>query len=118
MTPLQTVLQFMTGEIDEATVENSMKVNGRDETYAFTFRRSDIKPGFFVTMTGNKDTDGHSTHSLSRSAYSRINPLRLKTRCRLIGAPYFPDFNRSTAFNIIFRFLRYGRRGPQTNSAR
>lgn len=75
---LQTVLQFMTGEIDEATVENSMKVNGRDETYAFTFRRSDIKPGFFVTMTGNKDTDGHSTHSLSRSAYSRINPFTIE----------------------------------------
>ena len=75
---LQTVLQFMTGEIDEAVVENSMKVNGRDETYAFTFRRKDMKPGFFVTMTGNKDTDGHSTHSLSRSAYSRINPFTIE----------------------------------------
>ena len=55
-----------------------MKVNGRDETYAFTFRRKDMKPGFFVTMTGNKDTDGHSTHSLSRSAYSRINPFTIE----------------------------------------
>lgn len=75
---LQTVLQFMTGEIDEAVVENSMKVNGRDETYSFTFRRKDMKPGFFVTMTGNKDTDGHSTHALSRSAYSRINPFTIE----------------------------------------
>jgi len=75
---LQTVLQFLTGEIDEATVENSMKVNGREETYAFTFRRADIKPGFFVTMTGNKDNDGHSTHSLSRSAYSRITPFTIE----------------------------------------
>jgi energy-coupling factor transporter ATP-binding protein EcfA2 len=75
---LQTVLQFMTGEIDEAVVENSMKVNGREETYAFKFRRADMKPGFFVTMTGNKDTDGHSTHTLSRSAYSRINPFTIE----------------------------------------
>lgn len=75
---LQTVLQFLTGEIDEATVENSMKVNGREETYEFTFRREDVKAGFFVTMTGNKDHDGHSTHTLSRSAYSRISPFAIE----------------------------------------
>ena len=74
----QTVLQFLTGEIDEATVENSMKVNGRKETYSFTLRREDMKPGFFVTMTGNEDTDGISTHTLSRSAYSRIDPFTIK----------------------------------------
>lgn len=86
---LQTVLQFLTGEIAEATVENSMKVNGRDETYAFTFRREDMKPGFFVTMTGNKDSDGFSTHALSRSAYSRIplftieNPIKIDWQHRI-----------------------------------
>jgi len=75
---LQTVLQFLAGEIDEATVENSMKVNGREESYSFTFRREDMKAGFFVTMTGNKDSDGHSTHALSRSAYSRISPFTIE----------------------------------------
>lgn len=74
---LQTVLQFLTGEIDEAIVENSMKINGREESYAFTFRREDMKPGFFVTITGNKENDGYSTHILSRSAYSRITPFTI-----------------------------------------
>ncbi len=72
---LQTVLQFLTGEEDTAFVENSMKVNGREETYAFTFRRTDMKSGFFVTMTGNEEKDGGSTHSLSRSAFDRIDPF-------------------------------------------
>lgn len=75
---LQTVLQFLTGEIPEVTVENSMKVNGRQETYEFTFRKEDMKAGFFVTMTGNKQSDGHSTHALSRSAYSRISPFNIE----------------------------------------
>lgn len=75
---LQTVLQFLTGEIPDAVVENSMKINGREETYSYTFRREDLKPGFFVTMTGNKQSDGISTHALSRSAYSRISPFPIE----------------------------------------
>lgn len=86
---LQTVLQYINGEIDEVTVTNSMKVNGREETYAYTLRREDMKPGFFVTMTGNKKSDGFSTHALSRSAYSRIpvytieNPLPVDWKHRI-----------------------------------
>ncbi|HEY8963852.1 MAG TPA: ATP-binding protein, partial [Alphaproteobacteria bacterium] len=82
---LQTVLQFFAGEIDEVTVENTMKVNGREETYSFTFRRADMKPGFFITMTGNKEHDGVSTHALSRSAYSRVSPF-------VIEAPVAADW--------------------------
>lgn len=69
---LQTVLQYLNGEIDEVTVTNSMKVNGREETYSYTLRRSEMKAGFYITMTGNEAEDGYSTHMLSRSAYSRI----------------------------------------------
>lgn len=86
---LQTVLQYINGEIDEVTVTNSMKVNGREETYSYTLKRSDMKAGFFITMTGNKNGDGFSTHTLSRSAYSRIpvftieNPLPVDWKHRV-----------------------------------
>lgn len=86
---LQTVLQYFNGEIDEVTVTNSMKVNGHEETYSYTLRREDMKPGCFITMTGNKKSDGFSTHALSRSAYSRIpvytieNPLPVDWKHRI-----------------------------------
>jgi hypothetical protein len=72
---LQTVWQFMIGEISECTVENPMK--NKDTTSGpthFTFRRKDLKPGFFVTLTGNKKEDGLTTRSLNKSVYSRLSP--------------------------------------------
>ncbi|NCC05589.1 MAG: hypothetical protein EOM37_16475 [Proteobacteria bacterium] len=69
---LQTLLQYMNGEIDEFTTTNSMKTGGREETYSYTLRRSDMKAGFFLFMTGNSQEDGFSTHMLSKSAYSRL----------------------------------------------
>ncbi len=75
---LQTVIQFLTGEIDECTVDNSMKVSDHEGTDSFTFRREDMKAGFFVTATGNKDSDGVSTHSLSQSANSRITKFEIE----------------------------------------
>lgn len=69
---LQTLLQYLNGEIDEFTTTNSMKTGGREETYSYTLRRSEMKAGFFVFMTGNSQEDGFSTHMLSKSAYSRL----------------------------------------------
>ncbi|GAB5387806.1 MAG: hypothetical protein Alpg2KO_07740 [Alphaproteobacteria bacterium] len=71
---LQGVLQFLAGEIDEHTVENKLKSAGGDVDQEFSFRREDMKPGFFVTMTGNATEDGVSTRSLSKSVHSRIEP--------------------------------------------
>ena len=75
---LQTVWQFMTGEdgVDECTEEKSMKdKNGEITSQSFTFRRSEMKPGFFVFLTGNEETDGVTTHALSKSAQSRLKPI-------------------------------------------
>lgn len=75
---LQTVLQFLNGEIDECPVTNTMKVSGREETYSYTLKRSDVKAGFFVFMTGNDQEDGVSTHMLSKSAYSRLPVFKIE----------------------------------------
>jgi hypothetical protein len=75
---LQTVLQYLNGEIDEVTVTNTMKVAGRDETYSYTLKRDEMKAGFFVYMTGNDQEDGVSTHMLSKSAYSRLPVFKIE----------------------------------------
>lgn len=75
---LQTVWQFCIGELKECTVENPLK--NKDASAGpseFTFRREDMKPGFFVTLTGNKKEDGITTRSLNKSVYSRLSPQTL-----------------------------------------
>ncbi len=67
---LQVLWQFFIGEIDQHTV-----VGGAGQT--FTFRRADMQPGFAVTLTGNKASDGQNTHLLSRSAYQRLQPIEI-----------------------------------------
>ncbi len=75
---LQTVWQFLNGEINTCTVENPLKnkdlTNGPS---SFTFRREDMQAGFFVTLTGNKTEDGLTTRSLNKSVYSRLSPQTL-----------------------------------------
>jgi len=75
---LQTVLQFLIGEIKECTVENPLK--NKDSTSgpsSFTFRQEDMGLGFFVTFTGNRTEDGVTTRSLNKSVYSRLSPQTL-----------------------------------------
>lgn len=72
---LQTVIQFLIGEIHHTTVENPLK--NKDNTSGpgtFTFKREDMGAGFFVTFTGNKTEDGITTRSLNRSVYDRLKP--------------------------------------------
>jgi len=75
---LQTVWQFLIGEINTCTVENPLK--NKDSTNgpsSFTFRREDMQAGFFITLTGNKTEDGLTTRSLNKSVYSRLSPKTL-----------------------------------------
>ncbi len=75
---LQTVWQFINGEIDSCTVENPLK--NKDASAgpsSFTFKREDMGIGFFVTLTGNKTEDGTTTRSLNKSVYSRLSPQTL-----------------------------------------
>lgn len=72
---LQTVIQFLIGEIRECTVDNPLK--NKDNTSGpstFSFKRDDVGVGFFVTFTGNKTEDGITTRSLNRSVYDRLKP--------------------------------------------
>ncbi|HEX2752068.1 MAG TPA: hypothetical protein VHP34_02965 [Alphaproteobacteria bacterium] len=72
---LQTVIQFMIGELRECTVDNPLK--NKDNTSgpsSFTFKRDDMGAGFFVTFTGNKTEDGTTTRSLNKSVYDRLKP--------------------------------------------
>lgn len=72
---LQTVIQFMIGELRECTVDNPLK--NKDNTSgpsSFTFKREDMGAGFFVTFTGNKTEDGTTTRSLNKSVYDRLKP--------------------------------------------
>lgn len=72
---LHGVLQFFAGEIDEITVENTLKEKGDNENaQKFVFRRSDQRAGFFVTLTGNAEEDGDDVDELPQSVSSRIMP--------------------------------------------
>ena len=75
---LQTVWQFMNGEINSCTVENPLKnKDAAAGPSSFTFKREDMQVGFFVTLTGNKTEDGLTTRSLNKSVYSRLSPQTL-----------------------------------------
>jgi hypothetical protein len=76
---MQGVLQFLAGEIDKATVENTLKEKGDKSNQSFQFRREDQKVGFFVTLTGNSETDGETTRDLSQSVHSRVHPQFIPT---------------------------------------
>ena len=72
---LQTVIQFLIGELRECTVDNPLK--NKDNTSgpsSFTFKRDEMGAGFFVTFTGNKTEDGSTTRSLNKSVYDRLKP--------------------------------------------
>jgi hypothetical protein len=71
---LHTVLQFLSGEIDQVTVENTLKDKSDASGQHFTFRRQDQKGGFFVTLTGNSESDGSDVEVLPQSVNSRIIP--------------------------------------------
>ena len=74
---LHTVLQFLTGEIDSVTVENTLKEKGDEAKQFFTFRREDQKAGFFVNLTGNTEEDGSDVDELPQSVSDRIIPKRI-----------------------------------------
>ncbi len=72
---LHGVLQFFAGELDEITVENTLKEKGENEdSQKFVFRRSEQRTGFFVTLTGNAEEDGDDVDELPQSVNSRIMP--------------------------------------------
>ncbi len=67
---LQLFWQLMTGEIDKYVANGG---TGQ----SFTFHRKDMKPGFFVTLTGNLSKDGTTTRQLDTSAYQRLRPVTI-----------------------------------------
>ncbi|MCK5295280.1 MAG: ATP-binding protein [Alphaproteobacteria bacterium] len=64
---MQILWQLFIGE------EKEHKVTG-GAGLEYTFKKKDMPAGFFVTVTGNESDDGTSTHGLSESVYSRLQP--------------------------------------------
>ena len=74
---LHGILQFIAGEISFAIAENTLKEKGDGTEHTFTFRREDMKPGFFVTLTGNAEEDGSDVEELPQSLSSRVIPKHI-----------------------------------------
>lgn len=77
---LQTFLEFVArvrsnGPNTKVTIESPVKEKGG--VSRFEFRAEDLKPGFFMFLTGNEPKDGSTTRELNASMYSRINAYRL-----------------------------------------
>lgn len=79
---LQGVLQFLAGLSDHEVVENTLKDKGDQSAQVFTFRRQDMRAGFFVTLTGNSEVDGATTRELSQSVHSRVPPQKIPNAAR------------------------------------
>ena len=73
---MQTMLQFINGEIDEVTIHSPMK-DDSSTGQSFTLKREDMGDLFFVTATGNAVVDGVSTRPLSESANQRWQPVTI-----------------------------------------
>ncbi|MGB1539801.1 MAG: hypothetical protein ACPG80_02475, partial [Rickettsiales bacterium] len=87
---LQVYLQLYSGERQEWVSEGG---NGK----RFKFTRKDMHPNHRVTVTGNTTVDGHTTRSLSESAYQRLQPYVI------------PD---ATAEDMAHRFCQVVAGGP------
>lgn len=71
---LHTMFQFLIGEIDTVTVENTLKEKGEEVGQTYTFRRADQRVGFSVTATANSEDDGSDVYELPESVRSRVPP--------------------------------------------
>lgn len=74
---LHGVLQFVIGELDECKVTNTLKEKGDEANQSFVFDRKDMMPGFFMSLTGNTETDGTDVEELPQSLNSRIVPQHI-----------------------------------------
>jgi hypothetical protein len=61
---------------DEITLTSTMSVNGKDETVSYTLRRSEMKAGFCIMMTGNL-TDPMLQRMEASPIFSRVPKLVL-----------------------------------------
>lgn len=74
---LHRLIQFFAGSYNECLVENTLKEKGEEASQSFLFRQEDRRAGFFVSMTGNDETDGETTFALSESLHSRVPPQKI-----------------------------------------
>lgn len=74
---LHGVLQFIIGETDTCTATNTLKEKGDEANQSYVFDRNDMKGGFFVSLTGNTESDGTDVEELPQSLNSRIVPQHI-----------------------------------------
>lgn len=72
---MQTFLEFVRGDKAEWTTFNPMATSDTDsDSKSMTLKREDMRLGWFLGISGNEAKDGHTTHELSESMLSRLNP--------------------------------------------
>lgn len=71
---MQTFLEFVRGDRAEWTTINPMPTTAADDEKVVTLRAEDIRFGWHVGVSGNEAKDGDTTHNISDSMKSRLNP--------------------------------------------
>ena len=71
---MQTFLEFVRGDRAEWTTINPMPTTASDDEKVMTLRAEDIRFGWHVGVSGNEAKDGDTTHNISDSMKSRLNP--------------------------------------------
>lgn len=71
---MQTFLEFVRGDKSEWVSLNPMATTAADEEKMVTLTSDDTRANWFIGISGNEAKDGHTTHELSESMMSRLNP--------------------------------------------
>lgn len=71
---MQTFLEFVRGDRAEWTTMNPMPTTAADDEKVITLRAEDVRFGWHVGVSGNEAKDGDTTHNISDSMKSRLNP--------------------------------------------
>lgn len=71
---MQTFLEFVRGDRSEWTTINPMPTTAAEDEKVITLSAADIRLGWHVGVSGNEAKDGDTTHNISDSMKSRLNP--------------------------------------------
>lgn len=71
---MQTFLEFVRGDRAEWTTINPMPTTAAEDEKVITLRAQDIRMGWHIGVSGNEAKDGDTTHNISDSMKSRLNP--------------------------------------------
>ena len=80
---MQTFLEFVRGDRSEWTTINPMATSSAEDQKFMRLTRDDLRVGWFLGVSGNESKDGQTTHDLSESMLSRLNPYYINRMTEL-----------------------------------